>query len=36
MVAEIEEDDDTINEHLNNIIEVHVGLLKMGRKKIQK
>lgn len=30
MVAEIEEDDDTINEHLNNIIEVHVGLLKMG------
>ena len=30
LVTEIEEDDDTINEHLDNIIEVHTGLLKMG------
>jgi len=30
LVAEIEEDHDTINEHLDNIIEVHTGLLKMG------
>ena len=29
-VAEIKEDDDTINEHLDNIIEVHTGMLKMG------
>lgn len=30
LVAEIEEDDDTINGHLDNIIEIHTGLLKMG------
>jgi geranylgeranyl reductase family protein len=30
LVAEIEEDEDAINEHLGNIIEVHTGLLKMG------
>jgi geranylgeranyl reductase family protein len=30
LVAEIKEDDDTINERLDNIIEVHTGLLKMG------
>jgi geranylgeranyl reductase family protein len=29
-VAEIEEDNDIINEHLDNIVEVHTGLLKMG------
>lgn len=30
LVAEIKEDDKTINERLDNIIEVHTGLLKMG------
>nr|NIN92133.1 geranylgeranyl reductase family protein [bacterium] len=29
-VAEVKEDDDKINEHLDDIIEVHTGLLKMG------
>ncbi len=29
-MAEIKEDDDKINDHLDNIIEVHTGMLKMG------
>jgi geranylgeranyl reductase family protein len=29
-VAEVKEDDETINKHLDNIIEVHTGVLKMG------